>query len=243
MQMQKSGILTRRSCAGCVQRAHAPSALAQRVSALLRRRYHHSASPSPYRLAVTNPLVENHTAVEVFDRTKAPFIWGVFRSLSWALNIELPAANQVPSIAFDRTIEFVHENLRYESKVRITHASKYNQHGHRRVDSFMQVHVPNEGILYNAMIQPRHQGELYYPLEGQNAHAIVSPEFGVFAQTRFGEPPEGQNFYYNQYLNRLDIQFWFRPDKGKLDRVYLATNFEPGYPLDPFNEDEFFRNE
>ena len=48
--------------------------------------------------------------------------------------------------------------------------------------------------------------------------------------------------YYNQWENRIDLQFWFRPNQTKPDRVYLAINFETGFPLEPFDEDTFFAN-
>jgi hypothetical protein len=129
--------------------------------------------------------------------------------------------------------------LHYEAKVEVKRVFHTN-----RTDRFVQIHIPNDGLLYNAAIShprlvSRHNSDEWGPLEGQNRTDVVSSNL-EFARIWFGGQPDGVSYYYDPEAKRIDLQYWARPDPNVQDRVYLRIAFEPGFPTDPFDEDTFF---
>jgi hypothetical protein len=89
----------------------------------------------------------------------------------------------------------------------------------------------------------------YYKFKS-NKNQTVHHEFRVFARQWFGynilpdddrqHDPVNEHHFYNALLNRVDLE-WSAvlniPQAGEADKVILSMTFEPGVPIEPFDED------
>lgn len=97
-------------------------------------------------LCLTNPVQPGFVTPEMLDSAKAAFfVWVVFQSLQLMLTPELPPASQMSSVGTQdiKAVEFVNEDLQWESKICTTEVKKENlRHRRHCEDCFLQACVP-----------------------------------------------------------------------------------------------------
>lgn len=211
--------------------------------------YHHLGHPPGHHLAVSNPVYATALGADNAHRLSAPYIWSVFESLVSTPGFQILTYAQTcarvdPNPGFETSSKvkhrFMHENLQYEAlkEVKFVPQTKHPA----RTDRFVQLHVPNNGLRYNAAISgkkevTRHnQMHGWIPLDPTNA-SVISDKFLAYATTWFGGAPDAVNMFYNKVFNRIDLEFWVQPSSSSRDRVYLKIAFEPGFPIQPFDAD------
>jgi hypothetical protein len=207
---------------------------------LWRRSMGFQGNPGP----MPTPPLEDRREIqeELWHRTHISYFLEIFNSFlagspDGALPVYNPHANRAAAAAefpgfphLRRVCGFTHDSLEWEALVEIISSTR-----DMRFDTIIHYHIPVDGAIFLRQIPGqagrviRRHGRPYHLVGSGND---VPQEFLDYAQ---------QFIYYCPEANRFELVYRVTSNlHGQQRKVDLKIRFEPGWPTEPFDEEEWF---
>lgn len=215
---------------------------------LWRRSLGFAGNPGPIP---TRPLEDRREIEEeLWHRTHISYFLEIFNSFlasspDGALPVYRPDANRAAAAAefpgfphLRRVVGFTHDSLEWEALLEIIKIAR-----DMRFDTIIHYHIPVDGAIFLRQV-PGQAGRVVHR-HGRPYHLIgpgndVPQEFLDHARTFFGSTPQ-QFLYYCPEANRFELVYRVTSNlHGQQRKVDLKICFEPGWPTEPFDEEEWF---
>lgn len=190
---------------------------------------------------------------ELWHHTHISYFLEIFNSFlasspDGALPVHRPDANRAAIAAefpgfphLQQVVVFTHDSLEWEALVEIISIARDGQ-----FDTIIHYHIPVDGAIFIKKI-PGQSGRVVH-CHGRPYHLIgpgndVPQEFLDHARTFFGSTPQ-QLLYYCPEGNRFELVYRVMSNlHGQQRKVDLKICFEPGWPTEPFDEEEWFETD